>query len=188
MRQAATHLRRFATEIRDNELYAEKGYDSFRAYCEGGEISVGYSRASELIRGAEIKENLSVRTDAALPETQMQIRPLRSIKDPDEQAKVWDSAVEANDGKAPSGRQKRSEFVWIFAGSYHTGQVLVLRFLFPMTFFEHSESRSRENVMCASGAKLERTSEARIASKPFGIQGEYKDAKTYPVASQWTAS
>lgn len=99
-------IRQKVKESRRNGLYTEKGYDSFRAYCEGGEISVSRRRADDLVRAVEVSDNLGTRVPNP-PTTERQLRPLTVIKDPDEQAKVWDSAVEANDGKAPKDTRGR---------------------------------------------------------------------------------
>jgi hypothetical protein len=51
----------------------------------------------------QLDENLRTIHSQTLPTRLEQIKPLASLK-PDEQRQVWDRAVEAANGKVPSGR------------------------------------------------------------------------------------
>lgn len=81
-------------QIRDNRLYREI-YGTFEEYCKS-KWDISRPRAYELMKAAEVKENLSAVAD--IPERQL--RPLTRIKDPEERREVYQKAVEtAPDGK-----------------------------------------------------------------------------------------
>jgi hypothetical protein len=81
-------------QIRDNRLYREI-YGTFEEYCKS-KWDISRPRAYELMKAAEVKDNLSATAD--IPERHL--RPLTRIKDPAEQREVYQRAVEtAPDGK-----------------------------------------------------------------------------------------
>jgi len=81
-------------QIRDNRLYREV-YGTFEEYCKE-KWGMSRPRAYQLIRAAEIKDNLSTTVDIS----ERIVRPLTIIKDPDEQREVYREAVAI----APEGR------------------------------------------------------------------------------------
>ena len=81
-------------QIRDNRLYREI-YGTFEEYCKE-KWDISRPRAYELMKAAEVKDNLSATAD--IPERHL--RPLTRIKDPEQQREVYQKAVEtAPDGK-----------------------------------------------------------------------------------------
>ena len=81
-------------QIRDNRLYREI-YGTFEEYCKE-KWDISRPRAYELMKAAEVKDNLSATAD--IPERHL--RPLTRIKDPEQQREVYQKAVET----APGGK------------------------------------------------------------------------------------
>jgi hypothetical protein len=83
-------------QIRDNRLYREI-HGTFEEYCKE-KWDISRPRAYQLIKAAEVQDNLSTIVDK--PANEAQARPLTRIKDPDEQREVYQKAVET----APEGK------------------------------------------------------------------------------------
>lgn len=81
-------------QIRDNRLYREI-YGTFEEYCKE-KWNISRPRAYQLIKGAEVQENLSTIVDI---KNEAQTRPLTKLP-PDEQREVYQKAVET----APEGK------------------------------------------------------------------------------------
>ena len=83
-------------QIRDNRYYRET-HGTFEAYCKE-RWGFTKSRANQLIAASEVADNLTT-TVAKIP-SERTIRPLTTIKDPEEQREVFQEAVET----APNGK------------------------------------------------------------------------------------
>lgn len=104
-------------ELRQRRLYRST-HKTFEAYCQD-KFEFTRRHSDYLIAGTVVVENLQqLRTihsqtgsnetlrpiqAQVLPTKLEQVRPLASLK-PEEQRQIWDKAVEAADGKVPSGR------------------------------------------------------------------------------------
>lgn len=88
-------------ELRERRLY-RSSYKTFEAYCRE---RFGFTRqaANYLIAGANIFENLTTNGCQTLPTNERQVRSLFALL-PEQQCQVWQQAVEASNGKLPSGR------------------------------------------------------------------------------------
>lgn len=76
-----------------------KKHGTFEEYCKS-KWDISRPRAYELMKAAEVKENLSTTVDIS----ERVVRPLTRIKDPDEQREVYQKAVET----APEGNGRYS--------------------------------------------------------------------------------
>lgn len=85
-------------QIRDNRYY-RKTHGTFEELCKD---RWGFKRsyAYELIKASEIADNLSGAPDIPAPTSVAQLRPLTTIKDPEEQREIYQKAVET----APEGK------------------------------------------------------------------------------------
>jgi hypothetical protein len=102
-------------DIREQKQYLEAGFKTFEAYCqERWKFTRDY--ASKLIQGAEVVANVSASVNKAvndlstivdkLPESEWQARAIReATKQPEEQAEVWEQAVEDAGGEQPTAPQ-----------------------------------------------------------------------------------
>lgn len=81
-------------QIRDNRYYREK-YSTFELYCKE-RWNISRPRAYELMKAAEVKDNLSAIADI---KNEAQARPLTKLS-PDQQREVYEEAVET----APEGK------------------------------------------------------------------------------------
>lgn len=82
-------------QIRDSELYKET-YTTFEDYCKE-RWGMSRQRAYQLIKAAEVYDNLSTAVDKPINEAQ--IRPLTKLSSPDKQLEAYTRAVET----APEG-------------------------------------------------------------------------------------
>ncbi len=83
-------------QIRDNRYY-RKTHGTFEEFCKD-RWDFSRPRAYQLIKAAEVQDNLSTIVDKPINEAQA--RPLTAIKDPDQQREVYQRAVET----APEGK------------------------------------------------------------------------------------
>ena len=88
-------------ELRDRKLW-RSSHGSFEEYCRD---RFGFVRrqAERLIAAVAVYDNLRPNGSQIMPTNERQIRELVS-KEPDEQRRIWDKAIERSGGKAPSGR------------------------------------------------------------------------------------
>ena len=92
-------------DIREQKQYLAAGFNTFEGYCqERWQFSRQY--ASSLIQGVEVVnnvvDNLSTTVDKA-PTTERQTRAIReATREPEEQAEVWQQAVEDANGEQPT--------------------------------------------------------------------------------------
>jgi hypothetical protein len=102
-------------DIREQKQYLEAGYKTFEAYCQE-RWNFGRDYATSLMRGAKVLENIkqnvnkevdkTLTTVSVLPETEWQARAIHeATKQPEEQAKVWEQAVEDAGGEQPTAPQ-----------------------------------------------------------------------------------
>jgi hypothetical protein len=83
-------------QIRDNKYYRET-HSTFEQYCKE---RWGFSKthANRLIASSEVSQNLT--PTGVIPQSERVVRPLTQIKDPEQQRKIYQKAVEtAPDGK-----------------------------------------------------------------------------------------
>jgi hypothetical protein len=90
-------------ELRERRLYRST-HKTFETYCQD---RFGFTRrhVNYLIAGSQVVENLQMGTNGSqiLPTSERQVRSLIALE-PDKQCEVWQQAVEASNGKVPSGR------------------------------------------------------------------------------------
>lgn len=85
-------------QIRDNRLYRVE-YGTFEEYCKE-KWGISRPRAYELMKAAEVKENLSEISDKPIKESHTAALTRSGIKDPADQREVCQKAVET----APEGK------------------------------------------------------------------------------------
>lgn len=78
-------------EIRDKELYKEKGYNSFNKYCKEG-LMITKMRVYQFINSAKIKENLGNLADG-VELKERHLRPLAKLS-PEQQREAFAEALE----------------------------------------------------------------------------------------------
>lgn len=90
-------------EIRDERLYRET-HATFEEYCRE-RWGMARSRAYQLIDASAVADRLSTMVDKA-PDSERQVRPLKRLEDPQEQAEAWQEAVDAAaaEGRKPTAR------------------------------------------------------------------------------------
>lgn len=94
--QAFIEVGRALANIRDKQLYKERGFKTFETYCrQRWEMSKTF--ANHQIAAARMMDALTA--IAVKPENESQIRPLLKLPDAD-RLKVWEMAVET----APNGK------------------------------------------------------------------------------------
>jgi hypothetical protein len=117
-RRLADRIRRNLTTLAEDiyELYSGKGwlafnppYVNWRA-CVEAEFSVSYTHAMTLIRGVESREELAKSTNVSTSPTPtiLQAAELKTIKDVEQRAEVWSSAI-TPEGKPPTQNQLRDK-------------------------------------------------------------------------------
>jgi hypothetical protein len=102
-------------DIRDQKQYKDAGFKTFEDYCETRwQFKRDY--ANKLIRGVEVVQNVTEHasrdskildtTVSKIPESERQTRAIReATKQPEEQAEVWEQAVEDAGGEQPTAPQ-----------------------------------------------------------------------------------
>jgi len=88
--------------IQKRKLYREQ-YKTFDNYV-AERWKLKRTHAYQLINSAKVYENLSAVADIPLPANEKQIRPLASLPH-DVQKVVWEKAVNAVDGRLPTGKE-----------------------------------------------------------------------------------
>ncbi len=92
-------------ELRQRRLYRST-HKTFEEYCQD-RFRFSRQSANYLIAAAAVVENLTTNGCQIVPTSERQVRPLTKL-DPDQQYQIWEEAVEACDGKLPSGRMIKS--------------------------------------------------------------------------------
>ena len=92
-------------DIREQKQYLGAGFKTFEEYCQKRwQFSKVY--AHHLIQGVAVVNNLMDKTLTSvnvLPETEWQTRAIReATREPEEQAEVWQQAVEDANGEQPT--------------------------------------------------------------------------------------
>lgn len=81
--------------IRDKRLYRDgfETFATFEEYCEK-RWGLKKSHAYEIMEASKVVTNLKSSAIAELPTNEAQARPLTALKEPEQQQKVWNAAVE----------------------------------------------------------------------------------------------
>lgn len=94
--------------IRDGKKYRAAGFDTFEHYCLS-RWHFTKQHAGRLMSAAEIVEVIESTSETepmgSLPRSERQVRPLRALDDPAEQAEAWAEAVEDAGGAQPTAKQ-----------------------------------------------------------------------------------
>lgn len=94
--RAFVEVGRALSKIRENELYKERGFKTFEAYCRK-RWEMNRAHANRLIGAFYLLEKLDPK--GSIPTSETHVRPLLKLPE-DKRAKVWEMAVEtAPDGK-----------------------------------------------------------------------------------------
>ena len=113
--------------IKTKKLYRQT-FSSFEDYCQE-RWDFGRFRANQLIKAGQVYNNLytivnknAETASKVLPITERQTRPLADLPK-EEQPKAWAAAVEAADGKQPTGKQVEAtvQKVYGFSKEMQTG-------------------------------------------------------------------
>jgi hypothetical protein len=88
-------------QLRDRRLY-RASHRNFEDYCRD-RFNFQRRHSYQLIDAASVVDNLCAISAQILPTSEWQVRPLVGLA-PEKQSNVWQTAVEANEGKVPSGR------------------------------------------------------------------------------------
>jgi len=119
------------TEIRDDQLYKEKGYSNFRKYCEQ-RWGLKKSHAYRAIKAAEVFDNLVTSLKVSLigdnshpkilPTNEAQIRPLTGLQ-PDLQREAWLQAVENSPHGKITAKDVQKVAKQVYSSQFQKSQV-----------------------------------------------------------------
>jgi len=119
------------TEIRDDQLYKEKGYSNFRKYCEQ-RWGLKKSHAYRAIKAAEVFDNLVTSLKVSpigdnshpkiLPTNEAQIRPLTRLQ-PNLQREAWLQAVENSPHGKITAKDVQKVAKQVYSSQFQKSQV-----------------------------------------------------------------
>jgi len=128
--------------IQKKKLYRER-YKTFDNYV-AERWKLKRTHAYQLINSAKVYENLSAVADVPLPANEKQIRPLASLPH-DVQKVVWEKAVNAVDGRLPTGKEVKE----IVKKVSDNGQSIILKSAREIRQNKYKEStKSRITKIC----------------------------------------